>query len=65
MKERGIDRLITLLNNQSSEIDRVVKSANDEATISISFKDGEVLILTAESEAGEPEESAGTTITAR
>jgi hypothetical protein len=63
MKERGIDRLITLLKGQPSEIDRVVKAANDEDTISISFKDGEVLILTAETEASEAAESASATIT--
>ena len=57
MKERGIDRLIAVLNKQPSEIDRVVKSANDEDTISITFKDGEVLVLTAETESGETLES--------
>lgn len=65
MKARGIDRLIALLNNQPSEIDRVVKSANDEATISISFKDGEVLILTAETETRNPLESESATTAAR
>ena len=63
MNERGIDRLITILNRQPSEIDRVVKAANDQDTISISFKDGEVLILTAETEANDTAESASATIT--
>jgi hypothetical protein len=54
MRQAAIDRLIAILNNQPSEIDRVVKSANDEDTISITFKDGEVIVLTAETESGEP-----------
>ena len=62
MKTPGIDRLITILNHQPSEIDRVVKSANED-TISITFKDGEVLILTVETETGETAESETVTTT--
>lgn len=62
MSRAAIDRLIAILNNQTSDIDRVVKSANDEDTISITFKDGEVMVLTAETEPGELQnsETAGT-----
>jgi hypothetical protein len=64
MKERGIDRLIALLNTHPSEVNRIVKPANDDETISITFLDGEVLILTAETETGENEESTTATTTA-
>lgn len=64
MKERGIDRLIALLNTHPSEVSRIVKPANDDDTISITFLDGEVLILTAETETSENEESITASTTA-
>ncbi len=62
MKEKGIDRLIALLNNHPSEIEGVVKPANDEDTLSISFTDGEVLVLTAETETREAPDSETATL---
>ena len=57
-KEHGVDRLISLLLNQhSEEIDNIMQAGNSKNSISITFKDGEVLILTAEDEAGEIEET--------
>jgi hypothetical protein len=54
MKEQGIDRLISLLLKDSSgEIENVTRPANADDTISITFKGGEVLVLTAEEDAGE------------
>jgi hypothetical protein len=56
-KEHGIDRLISLLLNQHSEdIDNITQAGNSKNSISINFKDGEVLVLTAEDDAGETEE---------
>jgi hypothetical protein len=54
MKEQGIDRLIALLSkNPAAEVESVTKAGNSENTISITFKDGEVLVLTAETEVTE------------
>ena len=54
MDEHGIDRLVALLTkDKSGEIEKVNKPANTNDTISITFKDGEVLVLTLEQEAGE------------
>jgi hypothetical protein len=57
-KEHGVDRLISLLLNQhSEEIDNIMQAGNSKNSISITFKDGEVLVLTAEDEVGETEET--------
>jgi hypothetical protein len=57
-KEHGVDRLISLLLNQhSEEIDSITQAGNSKNSISINFKDGEVLVLTAEDDAGETEET--------
>jgi hypothetical protein len=51
--EHGIDRLISLLSiGHSDVIDNITQAGNDRNSISIAFKDGEVLVLTAEDEAG-------------
>jgi hypothetical protein len=51
MKEQGIDRLITMLSKDSSgEIESVTQAGNSKDSISITFTDGEVLVLTAETE---------------
>jgi hypothetical protein len=51
MKEPKIDRLIALLKkDQSGEIENITKAGNTDNTLSIAFKDGEVLVLTAETE---------------
>lgn len=53
MAEQGIDRLITLLSEvDSGEIDTVTRAGNSEDTISITFTDGEVLVLRADTDAG-------------
>jgi hypothetical protein len=58
MAEQGIDRLIALLSaDQSGKIDTVTRAGNSEDTISITFADGEVLVLTAETNAAENLES--------
>lgn len=58
MKEQGIDRLIALLSKDpTGEIESVTQAGNSKDTISISFKDGEVLVLTAESEVVENPDS--------
>lgn len=52
--EHGIDRLISMLSNgHSDDIDNITQAGNDRNSISITFRDGEVLVLTAEDEAGE------------
>jgi hypothetical protein len=52
--EHGIDRLINLLlKEHSDDIDNITQAGNDRNSISIAFKDGEVLVLTAEEEVGE------------
>jgi hypothetical protein len=54
MPEQGIDRLIALLSvNPTGEVESVTKAGNSENTISITFKDGEVLVLTAETDVTE------------
>lgn len=58
MKEQGIDRIITLLSKSGSEdIESVTQAGNSKDSISITFKDGEVLVLTAESEVVENPDS--------
>jgi hypothetical protein len=58
MKEQGIDRLIAMLSKDpSGEIESVTQAGNSKDTISISFKDGEVLVLTAETEVVENPDS--------
>ena len=58
MKEQGIDRLIAVLAKDSSgEIDSVTQAGNSKDSISITFNDGEVLVLTAESEVVEHPDS--------
>jgi hypothetical protein len=52
--EHGIDRLIgLLLKDHSDVIDNITQAGNDRNSISIAFKDGEVLVLTAEDETAE------------
>ena len=58
MKEQGIDRIITLLSKSGSEdIESVTQAGNSKDSISITFKDGEVVVLTAESEVVENPDS--------
>jgi hypothetical protein len=58
MKEQGMDRLIALLSKDpTGEIESVTQAGNSKDTISISFKDGEVLVLTAETEVVENPDS--------
>lgn len=55
--EHGVDRLISILLKQhSDDIDNITQAGNSKNSISINFKDGEVLLLTVEDEVGEPEE---------
>lgn len=57
-QQQGIDRLIALLTKASSgEIDSITQAGNSKDSISIIFKDGEVLVLTAESEVVENPDS--------
>jgi hypothetical protein len=56
-KEHGVDRLISILLNQHSDhIENITQAGNSKNSISINFKDGEVLVLTVEDEPGETEE---------
>lgn len=62
MPEHGIERLIALLSEDSSgEIDSVTRAGNSDDTISITFTDGEVLVVTAETSVGEDMDSGALT----
>jgi hypothetical protein len=52
MKEQGIDRLISLIT-KSAEVESVAKAGNSEETVSVTFKDGEVLVFTLETSPAE------------
>jgi hypothetical protein len=50
-REHGVNRLIQLLLKQhSDDIDNITQEGNSRNSISITFKDGEVLMLTADDE---------------
>ena len=58
MKEQAIDRLMAVLaKDTSGEIESVTQAGNSKDSISITFNDGEVLVLTAESEVVEHPDS--------
>lgn len=57
-KEHGVDRLISLLlKDHSDDIDNIAQAGNSRNSISITFKDGEVLVLTAEDDVAESVET--------
>jgi hypothetical protein len=50
-REHGVNRLIQLLlKEHSDDIDHIAQEGNSRNSISITFKDGEVLVLTADDE---------------
>jgi hypothetical protein len=50
-REHGVNRLIHLLiKEHSDDIDNIAQEGNSRNSFSITFKDGEVLVLTADDE---------------
>ena len=58
MEGQGIDRIIALLSkDDSGDIESITQAGNSKNSISITFKDGEVLVLTAEEDVVENPDS--------
>ncbi len=58
LKATGIDRLLSILSkNGAPEIESVAQAGNNRDSITITFTDGEILLLTAEKEVVENPDS--------